>query len=385
VAAVYVGVAGVASARAAQQVAVQEEVTPATSLENALPRNATGEDVFRLACSTCHALDGKGSGQNIVGFELPLPNGHMFPDFNDCPTNTVEPLSDWIAVVHEGGPIRALDRHMPAFGDALSLDQIQSVVKHLWSFCTDASWPRGDLNFPRAFFTEKAFPENEAVWTTGVTGRGQKAVTNTVVYEHRIKSRSQYEIAIPLGFQQTESGQPWAHGFGDMEIAVRRAFYASYDNMAIVAAGGAVTLPTGSEREGLGGGVTIWEPFAMFGKGIGPAGFVQMHAGIELPTDKSKATNETFVRTAFGYTFSQDRGFGRDWTPMTEILVAHPFGEGTEVDVVPQVQVSLSKLKHILLNVGARVPVTEREGRHPEFLTYFLWDWFDGGLFQFWK
>jgi hypothetical protein len=155
--------------------------------------------------------------------------------------------------------------------------------------------------------------------------------------------------------------------------------------MAIVAAGGAVTLPTGSESEGLGGGVTIWEPFAMFGKGIGPAGFVQMHAGIELPADKSKASNETFVRTAFGYAFSQGRGFGRDWTPMTEILVAHPFGEGTEVDVVPQVQVSLSKLKHILLSVGARVPVTEREGRHPEFLTYFLWDWFDGGLFQFWK
>ena len=53
--------------------------------------------------------------------------------------------------------------------------------------------------------------------------------------------------------------------------------------------------------------------------------------------------------------------------------------------MVPQMQVSLSKLQHVLLSVGARIPVNEREERKPQFLTYFLWDWFDGGLFQFWK
>jgi hypothetical protein len=47
-------------------------------------------------------------------------------------------------------------------------------------------------------------------------------------------------------------------------------------------------------------------------------------------------------------------------------------------------QVSLSKLQHILLSVGVSVPANQREGRHAEFLTYFLWDWFDGGLFQYW-
>jgi hypothetical protein len=102
----------------------------------------------------------------VVGFTLPLPNGHGFPDFNDCATNTVEPLADWMAVAHRGGPVRALDRHMPAFGDALSEDQLEQAIRHLWTFCTDPAWPRGDLNLPRAFFTEKAFPENETVWTT---------------------------------------------------------------------------------------------------------------------------------------------------------------------------------------------------------------------------
>ena len=53
---------------------------------------------------------------------------------------------------------------MPAFGEALSADQIERVEQVISGpSATDASWPRGDLNLPRAFFTEKAFPENETV------------------------------------------------------------------------------------------------------------------------------------------------------------------------------------------------------------------------------
>jgi len=70
---------------------------------------------------------------------------------------------------------------------------------------------------------------------------------------------------------------------------------------------------------------------------------------------------------------------------MVEVLTAMPNGATTEWDAVPQVQISLSKLQHILLSVGVRVPLNEREERKPEVLTYFLWDWFDGGLFQFWR
>ena len=369
----YVCVTGAVSLHASQ-----DATTPPTSLDNALPKDATGEDIFRMTCSTCHGPDGRGSPRSVVGFDVP------FPDFADCTINTVEPLSDWSAVIHRGGPIRGLDRHMPAFGDALSDDQIEAVVKHLWSFCKDPSWPRGDLNYPRAFFTEKAFPENETVWTTGVNTSGPKAVTNLLVFEHRIGSRSQYEVTVPIDFQQTTAGQPWARGIGDVELALRRSFYASIDHSAIVAAGGAVILPTGKEATGLGGGVTRWEPFAMFAKGIGANGFLQMHGGAELSSDTGKTSSESFLRAALGYTYAQDHGFGRAWTPMTELLFARPWGSPSEVDVVPQVQVSLSKLQHILLSVGVRVPVTQREERHPQFLTYFLWDWFDGGLTEFW-
>jgi len=363
----------------------QDAVTPPTSLSNALPANATGEQIFANACATCHAMDGRGSPSSVVGFDLPLPNGHAFPDFTDCPTNTVEPLGDWLAVAHRGGPIRGLDRHMPAFGDALSDDQIEKAVRYLWTFCGDSSWPRGDLNLPRAFFTEKAFPENEVVWTTGVTTTGVKGVTNQIVYEHRIGARSQYEITVPFDLQQQSIGGAWSRGLGDVEVAIRRTFIANHEHGSIFAAGGAVTLPTGKEELGLGNGFTILEPFAMWGQVIGTNGFVQMHTGIEIPTDRTRGENEGFVRTALGYTLAQDRGFGRAWSPMLEIIAAKPEGSPTEWDVVPQMQVSLSKLQHILLSVGVRVPLNERDDRKPQFLTYFLWDWFDGGLFQFWR
>ena len=365
--------------------ASQDEHTPPTSLEKALPPDADGEQIFRNACATCHAADGRGSPSAIVGFDLPLPNGHEFPDFTDCPTNTVEPLGDWLAVAHRGGPVRGLDRHMPAFGDALSDDQLERAVKYLWTFCDNPSWPRGDLNLPRAFFTEKAFPENELVWNTGVTTAGTKAVANELVYEHRIGARAQYEVRVPFDLQQSAPGAAWSRGLGDVEVALRHTLYHSYPRGSIFAAGGAVTLPTGKEHLGLGNGFTVFEPFAMWGQIVASSGFVQVHAGYEIPSDQTNGANEGFVRTAVGFTVAQDQGFGRAWSPMIEVLAAKPESARTEWDVVPQVQVSLSKLQHVLLSVGVRVPLNEREERKPQFLTYFLWDWFDGGLFQFWR
>jgi hypothetical protein len=290
-----------------------------------------------------------------------------------------------MAVAHRGGPVRALDRHMPAFGEALSADQIERAVKYLWTFCDDSAWPRGDLNLPRAFFTEKAFPENETVWTTGVTTAGAKAFSNELVYEHRIGALWQYELKAPFGAQQAEAGDAWNRGLGDVEVAFKRTLYHNYERGSIFAAGAAVTLPTGKEALGLGNGFTIYEPFAMWGQIVATSGFFQVHTGYEIPSNGTLGQREGFVRTAFGYTLAEDQGFGRAWSPMLEVLAAKPENGDAEWDVVPQVQVSLSKLQHVLVNVGVRVPLSERQERKPEVLVYLLWDWFDGGLFQFWR
>lgn len=357
---------------------------PPTAPAPTIAPDASGADLFQAACATCHASDGRGSSSSVVGFALPLPNGHDFPDFTDCATNTVEPLGDWIAVVHSGGPVRGLDRHMPAFGDALSADQIDRVVKYVWSFCADPLWPRGDLNLPRGLFTEKAFPENEVLFFTG-SRPGVAGVNENIVYERRFGSRGTWELSVPLSLGQTQAGGPWRRGLGDVEVTVRHTLHASFERGTIVAVGTAVTLPTGKESLGLGNGYMVYEPLLLAGQMLGANGFVQLQTGYEVVSDRQRGRNRTFARTAFGYTRTQEAGRGRAWTPMAEVLFGRSSGARAEWDIVPQMQVSLSKLQHVLINVGVRVPITQRQQRSPQLATYVLWDWFDGGLFQFWK
>ena len=337
----------------------------------------TGAQLFQSACAACHGLDGKGAPQSVVGFDVPLP------DFTDCAFASAEPDPDWFAVIHEGGPVRGLDRHMPAFGSVLSAAEISLAIGHVRTFCTEA-WPRGDLNLPRAFFTEKAFPENEAVWTTSVTTRPGTEWGNVFIYEQRLGARNQFEINAPIDFIEGADGQ-WVRGLGDVGIAFKRVLHASAQSGRIVAAGAEVVFPTGKESLGLGGGDTVFEPFAMWGQVLPGNSFIQVHGGAELPAHPDRTSRELFLRSAIGTTFAQDRGFGRAWTPQLEVLWARPQDESSEWDLVPQVQVTLSKLQHVMVAVGARVPLTQRDERHPRALVYLLWDWFDGGFFDFWK
>ena len=101
--------------------------------------------------------------------------------------------------------------------------------------------------------------------------------------------------------------------------------------------------------------------------------------------DRSRGDTEAFLRASVGTTLAQDAGFGRSWSPQVELLWARAFGGSPEWDAVPQVQVSLSKLQHVLVAAGVRVPLNERDTRHPRVLAYLLWDWFDGSFFDFWK
>jgi len=344
--------------------------------QNARP-NRSGEELFRAACAACHGPDGKGAPQSQVGFEDPLP------DFTDCSFSTPEVAADWFAIAHEGGPVRAFSRRMPAFGEALTEAELERTVDYVRSFCDDPAWPRGELNFPRAMFTEKAYPENEAVLTTTLTRRPAGAFESALVYEHRIGRRAQYEIGLPVDVQHDPEGG-WRSGLGDVNAAFKYAIFDSLERGAIVAAGGEVTLPTGRER--LGGGTTIVEAFAMSGHALPHDGFLQFHAGVEVPTDAGRGPKEVYWRTAIGKTFFTNR-WGRQWSPMAEVLLAKPLaaGDPPEWDVVPQMQVSLSGLQHVLVSVGLRVPVNERDQRGNALVAYLLWDWFDGGLFSNWR
>lgn len=78
-----------------------------------------------------------------------------------------------------------------------------------------------------------------------------------------------------------------------------------------------------------------------------------------------------------GTTFAEDRGFGRAWSPQVELLWARAEGGASDWAVVPQVQVTLFKLQHVMVAGGVRVPLTRRGGaadRRTQAVVYLLWD-----------
>ena len=339
----------------------------------------TGKEIYLAACVGCHAPDGKGMPRTTVGFETPLP------DFTVCNQTSREPNSDWKAIIHNGGPARGFSEIMPSFTEALKPNQIEEVVQYMRGFCRDR-WPRGELNLPRAMVTDKAFPEDEAVITTTINAKGAPAVTNEVVYERRFGIGNQIELAVPFRFEHQNTGS-WLGGVGDITLGYKRLLFHNLKSGSIVSVSGEAVLPTGDKARGLGSGVTIFETFATYGQILPANSFFQFQGGVELPTHTDDAAKAVFWRSVLGKSFTQGMGFGRLWSPMVELLADRELlsGDRTNWDLLPQIQVTLSKRQHIRANIGVRFPVNNTNSRSTQVMFYLLWDWFDGGLREGWK
>jgi mono/diheme cytochrome c family protein len=353
----------------------------AQATTSAIANLKTGREVFMGGCIACHGPNGRGTPRSTIGFEPPP----TFPDFTTCTATTREPNHDWKAIVTEGGPARGFSEIMPSFREALAPQQIDMVIEFLRAFCREPSWPRGELNLPRALTTEKAFPEDEAVLTTAIDAKGGVGSTHTITYERRFGSGNQLEVTFPFAFQQQDSGS-WSRGVGDIALGYKRLVFSSLHTGSILSVQGEVALPTGNQDRGLGTGVAIFEAFASYGQLLPRRSFLQFQSGIEIPKDTAKASRAVYWRTAFGTSVSQGMGLGRTWTPMVELLADRELAPGatTNWDLVPQFQVTLSTRQHIRASVGVRLPVNDFGSRPVQALFYLLWDWFDGGLREGW-
>jgi hypothetical protein len=337
----------------------------------------SGREVFETTCIACHGPDGRGQVNPA------LTNILKLPDFTDCNFAVREPSADWLAVAHKGGPARGFSPLMPPWGTLYTTEELTRAVEYLRTFCTDAAWPRGELNLPRPLVTGKAFPEDEFVVSTSSTTRGEGELVSKFIYERRLGALNQVEVAIPIASVQGRNGA-WTGGVGDIALGYKRTLAHSLDRGNIFSASAEVALPVGSERRGLGKGFAVFEPFVTYGQVLRGESFLQAQAGFEIPA-RHEADSEAFWRAAVGRSFREGR-FGRTWSPMLEILAARPLADAasTDWDVVPQVQITLNARQHIRVNGGLRVPVNNRTDRSPTFIFYFLWDWFDGGLFDGW-
>jgi mono/diheme cytochrome c family protein len=342
----------------------------------------TGKEIFESACIGCHGPSGRGQLDSIVGFEKPA----TFPDFTDCNGSTREKTFDWRATVHGGGRQRGFSEIMPSWSEALTLEQIDKVIQYLRSQCTESKWPLGEMNFPRAIVTEKAFPEDEWVLTGAANLQKPGSYTGELVYEKRFGARNQLELAAPYSFIQ-RSNNGWVGGIGDLTAGYKRVVAASNKTGTILSGQGAIILPTGNKSKDLGTGVTTFEVFGAFGQQLPRLSFLQVQSGAELPAHPTdEVPKAVFLRTAIGKTFAQDKGFGRAWTPMVEFVADRDLltGAKTNWDIVPEVQVTLNKRQHIRASFGIQTPLNNTDGRSVAAVYYLLWDFFDGSLKAGW-
>jgi mono/diheme cytochrome c family protein len=341
----------------------------------------TGKEIYQAGCAGCHGPDGKGAAQSTVGFEKP----DTFPDFTRCDQTTPEDNWAWKSVIRDGGPSRGFSPIMPSFSGALTSKQMDAVIGYLRGFCKEPAWPRGELNLPRAIATEKAFPENEVVITSTFNVRGAPGVSNEVVHEQRFGSRNQIEVSVPVDFQHPSPGL-WYGGVGDIGLGLKRVLFSDLRKGSILSLQGEAILPTGNAQHNLGTGVTTFETFAAFGQLFPARFFLQAQGGADLPVDTSRSAQSLFARAALGKSFSQNRGLGRLWSPMVEFLADRDLETGakTSFDLMPEIQVTLSRRQHIRFDVGLRIPTANTAGRQMQLMFYLLWDWQDGKLLKGW-
>jgi len=347
------------------------------------PDARNGEKVYKGGCIACHGSEGKGAPMENTVFKRP----DTFPDFTDCAGTTPEPNGNWKAVIVHGGPSRGLSQIMPAFGDLLTDEQINDVIAYMRGFCKNVHhYPLGELNLPRALVTEKAFPENEIVVSTAASASGAPSWTTDIIDERTIiDARTQLETDVPVNY--ADQGHNWTAGFGDITLAIKREMFSSLRTGSILSLQGGILLPTGDSKRGFGAGTTQFEPFAAFDQLFKENTFLQTQLGADLPVDTSVAPRSMFWRVTVGQAMAQDHMLGRLFSPMVEFLAARDFSPGasTNWDVLPEMQITISRRQHVRTGFGVREPFTNTRGRTPQVLFYLLWDRADGKLWEGWR
>ena len=303
--------------------------------------SASGDSLYSAWCSRCHGADARGTPAASVRTDVPPA------DLASCAVNTAETEDQWVGVVTRGGAAFGLSLDMPAYGDAGTPEQIRMVVRYVRSLCRERGWPPGELNFPRGFLVEKAYPENELVVIA--EGRDQE-----IVFEHRVGRRLQFEAAV-LAFDHATA-------------AIKYNVWHSLERRALASVGLEASQPLGRRDR--------WElePFVAF--------------GFERPDFIVQGEALAGWEDAEGIAGGSLRlGVGRDmdrFVPMVE--AGWDWGRGSSgiLTVYPQTWIRLSRLGHVAGSIGAAIPLNGPERGQATLTAFLLWDFGDGPLLKGW-
>ena len=316
----------------------------------ALQSPDSGAELYHAWCAACHGQDAQGTPAASVRTTVPPA------DLATCAASTPEPAERWRGVVARGGAAYGLSLDMPAFGEAATAEQIRWVVRYVRSLCGSAAWPPGELNFPRGFLVEKAFPENELVLVNH--DREQN-----YIFERRFGARFQIEAEARTVFDGA------ANSFDGASLAGKLDLWHSPQALAITTLGLEATPRLGRQDR--------WEvePFLAFGW--------SPHEVVTVQGQIVGTWEEQAGIAGFEYRLGVAKDFGRV-IPMVEAGWVVPRQGDHALSFYPQLWIQLSRLGHVAGSIGAELPAVGPEPRRPKLIAFLLWDFGDAGLFKGW-
>lgn len=332
-----------------------------------------GAVIFASNCTTCHGADGQPDPESALVESL----GVVPANFSDALFNSREPAADWKIVVTHGGPALGFSEKMPAFGQSLSGEDIDSVLAYIKTLGGEHDFPDGDLNLFLPIRTKKAFPEDEWVWKQRYTGReGDNQWKNTLEYEFRIGQRFQGILEVTHEVEGSHSE------FGHFEPGFKYVLRHDQQRGCIFTLGGNLGIPLNSGAD--------WEflPYLAWGKILADQWTLQSSARLKLSLEDSDSSSAEFAAIMHWV----HTPWPRSVFPALEVVAEVPFERGmgperedaVQWSLLPQARIGLSKRGHVALNAGLELPLNERDRYDWRAYIYLIWDFADGGFFEGW-
>ena len=204
--------------------------------------------------------------------------------------------------------------------------------------------------------------------------RDGRETRTSFAIEGPILPRWGISLSMPVAFSDPRAGAATA-GAGDLELESKVIVFASADQRALVAAGLALTLPTGSERRSLGGRTSV-EPFAVVGLVardlliVSDIGYAMTVGGANRDERRIHAT------------LAVARPVGQRFIPLLALTAASILkgGEGREAGPRGRVElyvapgVNVRVLPRATLGLGIQVPLTGARVLDHAFFATIDWD-----------
>jgi mono/diheme cytochrome c family protein len=348
-------------------------LSPATAHADSAADLDRGAAVFQGNCAACHGPAGQPDPESALVQSL----GVVPANFSDPLFNSREPAADWRIVVTHGGAALGFSDQMPAFGDSLSAADIEAVLAYIKTLGGEHDYPDGDLNLFLPVRTKKAFPEDEWVWKQRYTDReGDNQWKNTLEYEFRFGERFQGVLELTHEVEGSQSD------FGHFEPGLK--YVLKHDHRAgyILTLGGNVGVPLNGDAN--------WEflPYLAFGSILGEQWTLQSSARLKLDLEDSDKSSAEFAGIVHWVHTDRPRSI----FPALEVIAEVPFERGSGPDrsdavqfsLLPQARIGLNKRGHVALNIGAELPLNDRDRYDWRAYVYLIWDFADGGFFEGW-